>query len=514
MNQIIMYHEIHRLKREDHLKVSQIARKLVTDRRTIKKYLKMSEEEYFKFSEEQSDREKLLDKYEDFVKARLEDVTDASSAQIHDWLKEHHKDFINVSEKTVFNFVLFVRNKYGIPKPFNYREYSQVEELPYGKQAQVDFGEYNMTTYDGKRKKVWFLSMVLSRSRHKYVIFNGNHFNTLTTIDAHEKCFQYLEGIPEQLVYDQDKLMLTDENYGDLILTEQFRQYTKQRGFKLHFCRKADPESKGKIENVIKYIKYNFLRGRKYDDINTLNGQVYAWLNRTANAKIHTSIKKVPCEEWKIEKQYLKPVNEVIRILTSLKTYTVRKDNTIVYKSNFYGLPLGTYQGDGIKLSVKITDENNIIIYDPDNNEIVRYNVNPGKGKLITKNNFKRDYSSKIEELIDELSGEFKHSQKAMDYFMEIRRDNPRYIRDQLLLIRKNIETYGMEIIDQVLDYCIQNKILKATDFESVAKKIKSDSVEEKNIIDQQIKVRTINKSTFKIIPQKSNISDYEKLIN
>ena len=39
----------------------------------------------------------------------------------------------------------------------------------------------------------------------------------------------------------------------------------------------------------------------------------------------------------------------------------------------------------------------------------------------------------------------------------------------------------------------------------------KNESV---NVIDESIKVKTINKSTFKIIPQKSNISDYNNLMN
>ena len=134
----------------------------------------------------------------------MENCEDASAAQVHDWLKEHHSNFIDVNEKTVFNFVLYVRNKYGIPKPFNNREYEQVDELPFGKQAHVDFGEYNMTTDEGKRKKIYFFSMVLSRSRQKFVWFSGNPFTTLEAITAHEKAFYYLEGIPGRMVYDQD----------------------------------------------------------------------------------------------------------------------------------------------------------------------------------------------------------------------------------------------------------------------------------------------------------------------
>ena len=43
----------------------------------------MSEEEYLDFVHNQQSREKLLDPYEDFIKTRLENCEDASTAQIH-----------------------------------------------------------------------------------------------------------------------------------------------------------------------------------------------------------------------------------------------------------------------------------------------------------------------------------------------------------------------------------------------------------------------------------------------
>jgi len=45
-------------------------------------------------------------------------------------------------------------------------------------------------------------------------------------------------------------------------LTEGFRSFCDSQPFKPVFCRKSDPELKGKVENVIKYVNYNFLRGR------------------------------------------------------------------------------------------------------------------------------------------------------------------------------------------------------------------------------------------------------------
>jgi transposase len=116
------------------------------------------------------------------------------------------------------------------------REYSPVLELPYGHQAQVDFGCYNMTTMDKKRKKVYFFVMVLSRGRYKFVLFKDEAFTSETVVDAHEKAFAFLEGVPHTLVYDQDRTMIVDENIGDIILTDFFKQYTRTRSFALHFC--------------------------------------------------------------------------------------------------------------------------------------------------------------------------------------------------------------------------------------------------------------------------------------
>ena len=367
MDLLIMFHEIHRLKREG-FSNAWIARHLVLNRRTIKKYLHMSEEEYLSFKDSGQPRKKLLAPYEDFVRIRLEECPDASAAQVHDWLKEHFEDLVGVNEKTVFNFVLTVRNKYNIPKLFHYRDFGKIEELPYGKQAQVDFGEYNMTTDEGTRKKVYFFVMVLSTSRQKCAVYRDSPFTTLAVIDAHEQCFIFFNGITEQIVYDQDKLMLISENYGDLLLTEEFRSYVSYRGFSLYFCRKADPQSKGKVENVIRYIKYNFLRGRKYINTPLLNQQSGQWLSRTGNAKLHAATRKIPQEEWEQERAFLKPLEGIYHTVREHQWYSVRKDNTVVYKGNFYCLPRGTYAGPQTKVIVRFI-EDYLVISDADQNE-------------------------------------------------------------------------------------------------------------------------------------------------
>jgi len=513
MEKLIMYHEIHRLNREG-IRPNQIAKYLVLDTRTVKKILAQSEQEYLDYQESLSSRDKVLDPYEVFIKSRLEACSEASAAQVHDWLKEHFSDLPDVTEKTVFNFVLHVRGKHGIPKPFcNQRDYEKVDELPYGKQAQVDFGEYNMTTEDNKRKKVYFFCMSLSRSRFKFLWLSEKPFTTLMTILAHEKAFQYFGGIPEIIVYDQDTLFLVNENKGELILTDAFRIYVAHRGYKLHFCRKSDPQSKGKIENVVKYVKYNFLRGRIFVDIDTLNGQGMAWLSRTANAKEHAGIKKIPDQQWQIEKEFLNPVNEIFIPQEAMKPVTIRKDNVINYKSNYYRVPLETYQGSGTKAWIEISDDNRLMIYDADNNQIASHQISTGKGQTIGGNHYKRDRSLKIDQIIDQLSSLFDDPDQAKGYLEEIRKKMPRNIRDQALHIEKQIKRFDMDVINRSLVFCVENKIFRATDFESVAEKFHAENQQsvEPSI---PITINTLNHAEYKITPDKSDISDYQSLMN
>ena len=91
LNNWILYHEIHHLERLGFNK-SKIARYLVMDVRTVHKYLQMTEEDYEKYLLAVEQRDKVLAPYEAFVKDRLSQFQDTSTAQIHDWLKEHHPD--------------------------------------------------------------------------------------------------------------------------------------------------------------------------------------------------------------------------------------------------------------------------------------------------------------------------------------------------------------------------------------------------------------------------------------
>ena len=468
LNKLMIYQRIHQLYRDKHT-IRSIAKITGLNWRTVKQQLSLNQDEFLASCQGRKGRKKLLGDYEDFVRKRLEIYPDTSSAQIHDLLKEHFPDFGAVSPKTVYNYVLSVRALYDLPSEESVRDFQMVAETPYGAQAQVDFGFYNMRTTTGKTRKVQFFCMILSRSRYKYVLFTDQPYTSQTVIEAHEKAFSYFTGVPHEIVYDQDRLFMVRENLGDLILSERFRQDVSQRTFKTYFCRAADPQTKGRVESMVKYVKRNFLHGRSFKDLETLNAEAHAWLDRTANALPHGTTKLIPAEEMENEVTFLDAWNPIQMAEPDYASYAVRKDNTISWKSNFYSLPLGTYKGRQSRVLVLQEQQELIILSSPDKQELCRHNISPLKGQKILQTDHARDKSQAIWEMMEEFSALFADPKEALGWIYQLKAEKPRYIRDQIQSLTATVKELDPNIAMETLYYCSQFYIYSAVDFRSVA---------------------------------------------
>ena len=113
-----------------------------------------------------------------------------------------------------------------------------VEDPPMGKQMQVDIGETCVIDASKRsRTKLWFVATVLSHSRYKYGVWYTSHLTAAKLIQALQISFEHMGGMPEELVFDQDRLLAVDENYGDIIYTKEFEQFKQASGFKVYLCR-------------------------------------------------------------------------------------------------------------------------------------------------------------------------------------------------------------------------------------------------------------------------------------
>jgi transposase len=510
-----MYTEINQLIKMG-LRKSQIARKLKISRPTLNKYISMSTDEFNELVCGMQERSKKPDQYGDEILCWLKEFPDISAAQVFDWLEEKFQS-LPFSESTLRRYIRILRQKHDIPKSAKPREYWPVDELPMGKQMQVDFGTIKVKKNTQAEIKLHVMSFVLSHSRYKYCEWQDRPFNTSDIIKIHENAFLFYGGMPEEIVYDQDHLILTSENHGDLIFTQAFSSYLKKRKFRVRMCKKADPESKGKIVKVIDFVKSNYARHRTFYNIDKWNEDCLSWLQRRGNGKTHGTTRKIPAEVFIEEKKYLKPVLDKIKFnqpMLSL-TYQVRKDNTVPIKGNRYTVPKGTYKGPHTYVRVNYTDNNELIILELDTNKkLGQFKIPVDKGNLLKNTDHIRDKSGKISVLINETADKFSDSEKARNYMECIRIEKPRYIRDQVILIKKAIKDTPLKAIDEALDFCIKNKLYRATDFQDAINHYKKDKQVTEDAF--TVKVSSMSAETLekiKITPKIRDMSEYIKAL-
>jgi transposase len=309
-----MYQKIQNLKKQGYGKY-EISIQLGIDPATARKYFHMEPAEYNSYRDALQERNKLYEGYEQEILELYEKNNHRclNMAAVYDYLEERHKKLAG-NEKTLRNYIHSLLASGKLKYSQNIRCYSKVPELPYGKQMQLDFGVHQK---DGGLK-IHIFGAVLSASRYKYVGFQGKSFTTEDLILHLLDCFDNFGGLPEELVIDQDSIMVVNENYGDIVYTQKFSAFLEEMNLKMYVCRKSDPETKGKIENVIKYVKYNFLNVRNFQTMEEARESLARWLKRRGNGKISQATKKVPLLAVEEEREYLKPLRNSIFRKTAL----------------------------------------------------------------------------------------------------------------------------------------------------------------------------------------------------
>jgi len=461
-----MYYAIHSMKNQGFSK-RQIAEKQQLDFRTVSKYLSMTPEE-FEESVLKKERKRCLALYEGVVADWLRRHPDMTAAQVYDWLKEHYH--VTVVERTARRFVEELREKYAIPKAKEItRQYEAIEDPPMGRQMQVDIGElWVRDAYKLRYIKLYCVATVLSHSRYKWGIWYFRKPTAIQFVQSLQMCFEYLCGMPEEIVFDQDRLLAVDENYGDIIYTQQFEQFRLSSGFNVYLCRGSDPESKGRSEAVVKFFKGNFAKNRQFMDIDIWNELFEEWLDRTGNAKRHGITKKIPAEVFEQERLFLKPVPSTIKYPEDILTATVHKDNKIFYSGNRYTVPLGTYS-PGREVILEVEGDKLVIRDLIDHFVITDHTISKEKGVLVKNNNHRRDTSTKLDAIQDGLWKRLNSADEAGIFLTQIRSLKPRYARDQFALIEKTLDAHDKIAVWNALNYCLTHSLFSAVEFRNAS---------------------------------------------
>ena len=435
---------IKRMK-SDGASVSNIARKVGVSEPIVRKWAKMDEAG---FDLLKRDDIPYMDQYREFIISILRVCPQTRETNILYRLKEEFSDF-DCRRSTFYKYMKKLREQTGYAQ-FAGRITSLREESPPGYEAQVDFGQYRMKDMYGKTIRVYFFCMVLAYSRMHYVFFSREPFTTQTAIQAHAYAFQYFGGRTQMLVYDQDRVFVVDENFGNIVLVPKFEEYVRKIGFSVHLCRPRDPQSKGKVETFVRYIKESFLQGRIYKGIDVLNSDALRWLDTEGNGTTNFRTRKPPRVLFREEYQHLIKVPSVELGTSEIRSvsdkYSVKLDYSV------YELPRTAVRPYD---QVRIEEQDGMLLfYTAAGNELIHKcprRETPGGTTACEDNGYVKDTVA-----ANTFRMRFGEYDVAEEFAHKVEVTSPRYKNIQLGRVLTLANVYSDEQVLEAMEYCVR----------------------------------------------------------
>jgi len=258
-----------------------------------------------------------------------------------------------------------------------------VETAP-GEVAQVDFGYAGMLwdPETGRQRKAWVFVMVLGHSRHRFdrVVFDQKQE---TWCNLHIAAFKHFDGVPKVVVPDNLKAAVIRAAFAvddrNAELNRSYRELARHYGFRVDPTPPRSPKKKGKVENGVRYVKNNALKGRAGESIEEVNEALRVWCTEVAGRRNHGTTQKKPLEVFLLEeKSALLPLPEKKYVRVIWKQVTVHKDAHVQYGRRLYSVP---WRHIGERVWLKAAGES-VIIYADD--ERVATHQKSGRGLRST----------------------------------------------------------------------------------------------------------------------------------
>lgn len=454
-----VYQKIQKCKQQGK-NLSEIQRALELSRNTVRKYYRMDEQAFLRYLQRLARRGHKFEKYHNeiltlFQQNAPESVT---SSSIYDVLEERH-GVLPATERSLRNFVRFLSESGELPIEVSQRIYQPVAPLPPGKQLQLDFGQVKIAS----GKTAYLFCAILSHSRTRYVAVQDHPFTTAETVGHLLDCFTYLGGRPQQLVIDQDRLLVVSENQGEIITTRLFGEFIAEQELDLYVCRKADPESKGKVENLVKFVKTSFFSARHFTEVAEIPQRLSLWLARRANGKLCQATGRIPAQVLTSEERAcLRPLRASVFQKDRLIERDLRKADgkgRISVGGSLYSVP-AEYKGREVEI---YTTEAKLFVFErASHQQIACHELSVLPGQVVVQKGHLTPRGGATEALETELTG--RVDLPEWQSFLQANRSRfARYRREQAAALRHLLDE-GPERADlqSALQLCLEHRTVSA----------------------------------------------------
>lgn len=318
---------------------SEISRITGFNRRTVRKYLAADE---LPKKQQRAVKPSKLDPFKDYIQDRIA-AYPLTAKRIYREIQERG---YTGGYTILKDYIRTIRPQDFTPAILRF-------ETPPGKQMQVDWAECGSQEIDGRKRTIYCFSAILGYSRMRYMECTLST-DVYTLIQCHKHSFDYFGGIPDEILYDNIKTVLIKRaiRARDHTWNAIFEDFFNHYGFIPRVCKPYNPQTKGKVENSIKFMKKDFLLGTRFTSFQDMNQKLLHWCNRV-NGEIHGTTHEIP---------YNRLNEEILTPLGLIKPYVIRReehrkiqnDAYVSYCGTLYSVPY-QYAGQKALLEVDAT---------------------------------------------------------------------------------------------------------------------------------------------------------------
>lgn len=341
----------------DGVSVSEIARRLNMDRKTVRKYLRQAPREY-----ERGPKSWKIDPFRAYLRERWE-LGVQNAARL----------FVEIQKRGYAGCATQVKK---VVRPWRSegqeRAFVRFETAP-GEQAQMDWGHFG--NFGGKR--LYGFALTLSWSRMQYLEFTQRQ-DAETLLNCMMHAFRFFGGVTQTVLTDNMKTVVLDRVDGQPRFHAKMLDFASYYGFVPRVCHPYRPQTKGKIESTIRYIKSGFWPGIVFDLLPELNRQALVWCEE-ANRRVHATTREVP--QVRFPHEGLTPLNGQPAYDTSYVSHRqVAKDCLVAYRGNRYSVPF-VHAGQSVIVREPL-DAGTIRIFHQ-HDPIAEHRLSAGRGEML-----------------------------------------------------------------------------------------------------------------------------------
>lgn len=227
-----------------------------------------------------------------------------------------------------------------------------------GEWMLCDWGAAGTVPTPAGPRRLSFFSAVLGWSRFRTVSFScSERFGALAVGLAHS--FEQVGGVPGRVLFDNPKTVATSHLAGAAVLNPDMVRLAAHYRFSPRTTERQDPESKGKVEALVRFTKSDLIPYEGFGSLDEANQAGAAWCAEV-NAEVHYETRTRPSERLAVELPLLRALPAGRPVVACGEGRKVDRLATVRFCSARYSVP---HRLVGETVTVQASDRDVVIMY-------------------------------------------------------------------------------------------------------------------------------------------------------